>query len=81
MDAFKLPPNERMGTFMPLFPKGRVGIVCSSSEAWTDGLNGVTIVPMPLNPATFKKSLRDKWDFFSDITVSPKYLDNPKLKG
>jgi hypothetical protein len=33
MDVFKLPPKERMGTLIPLFPKGLVGIVGSSSEA------------------------------------------------
>jgi hypothetical protein len=75
MDVFKLPPKERMGTFNPLLPKGLMGMVCSSSKALADRSNGATIAPTPVNPVTFKKFLRDKVDFFSDILDSPKYID------
>jgi hypothetical protein len=74
MDAFKLPPNERMGTFSPLFPKGLVGIVCSSAKALADRSNGAMIAPAPVIPVTFKKFLRLNLDFFSDILDSPKYI-------
>jgi hypothetical protein len=60
MEVFKLPPNESIGTRIPVFPNGRVGTVRTSSEAWAECVKLETIVPAPAKPVAFKKSRRDK---------------------
>ena len=68
MEVSRLPPKANMGTLIPVFPKGRVGIVCGRpSEASAEGLHAVKIDPKLAAPRAFKKFLRDLLCFFTII--------------
>jgi len=56
-----LPPEARMGTLTPVFPKGRVGITRGSSADSARDSMGAMTEPTPAAPAAFRKSLRDQF--------------------
>jgi hypothetical protein len=73
-DIPNTPPRERIETFTPVFPNGRVGTVTGEilfepllSEAFTKGASVAIIDPAPMAPAAFKKVRRESFFSFFDI--------------
>jgi len=71
MDVSRLPPKAKMGTSIPVFPNGRVGMVCTPSEASVKGLIAEKTAPTLAAPTVFKKFLRDRLCFFINMQDSP----------
>src|SRR5210317_150114 len=77
-EALNSPPSERMETFTPVFPNGRVGTVpCSGSlgkelpRAWVSELKPPKADPIPATPAVLIKFLLEILLLFPSINVFP----------
>jgi hypothetical protein len=70
-EVSKLPPNERMGTLIPVFPKGLTGISPFAWDALAGLQKGAITDPAPAIPAAFKNARRDQRLFLMFIGDIP----------
>jgi len=59
-EVSKLPPKERRGTLIPVFPKGLTGILAVPSEASAGRKIDAITDPAPAMPAAFINARRDQ---------------------
>jgi hypothetical protein len=65
-----MPPKDKIETFTPVFPKGRVSTTDPFLALPARPVRGGAIMdPMPAAPAAFKKFLRDQRFSFFDIRL------------
>jgi hypothetical protein len=62
-----IPPSDKIETFTPVFPKGRVGTTDELPAVLAEPVMGAIMDAIPATPVVFKKFLRDNRVSFFDI--------------